>query len=104
MERIVHTIQISDDLKNMLDQLVAQGFGGTETEVVEEAVRRCAAEFDDANDELVAAVEAGLGDIRDGHYASIEGPDSRKGFWEGIRREVTERIAEVRTKAGRSGT
>jgi predicted transcriptional regulator len=103
MERIMHTIQISDDLKNMLDQLVAQGFGGTEAEVVEEAVRRCAAEFDDANDELVAAVEAGLADMRDGHYAGIDGPDSRKAFWDGIRREVTERVAEVRTKAGPSG-
>jgi predicted transcriptional regulator len=100
----VHTIQISDELKNMLDQLVAQGFGGTETEVVEEAVRRCAAEFDDANDELVAAVEAGLADMRAGNYASIDAADSRNAFWDEIGREVTERVAELRTKAGRSGT
>ncbi len=100
----MHTIQISDDLKNLLDLLVAQGLGGTETEVLQEAVRRCAAEFDEANDELIAAVEADLADMRDGNYASIDGANSRKAFWDGIRREVTEGVAEVRTKAGRSGT
>ena len=100
----MHTIQISNDLKNILAQLVAQGFAGSETEVVEEAVRRCAAEFDYSDDELIAAVEAGLADMRGGNYTTIDGPDAREAFRDGIRREVTEDVAARRAKVVPSGT
>lgn len=67
-------------------------------------MRRCAAEFDDTDDELIAAVEAGLADMRDGNYTTIDAPESREAFWNGMKREVDEKVAAMRAKAPRSGT
>lgn len=98
----MNTIQISDDLKNMLDSLVSQGFAANAAEALEAAVRRCTAELDEWNDALKPAVEAGLSDMRNGDYVVIDGAESRKVFWDGVMREVDEAVAEAESHAKRS--
>jgi Arc/MetJ-type ribon-helix-helix transcriptional regulator len=95
-------VQISDDVKDILDRLVADGAVGSGTEFVEQAVRLCAADhyygadhdYDGA--ELVAATEAGLADMRAGKYTTIDGPESRAAFWDQIRHEVRQKVAGMR--------
>lgn len=96
------TVRISDDVKEILDRLVADGIAGSGPEFVEQAVRRCAADlvYDEA--ELTAAAEAGLADMRAGNYTTIDGPESRAAFWNEIRREVREKVAGMRSNTARS--
>lgn len=89
-------VQISDDVKDILDRLVADGVVGSGAEFVEQAVRRCAADhvYDEA--ELIAAMQAGLADMRAGKYTTIDGPESRAAFWDQIRHEVKQKVAGMR--------
>jgi predicted transcriptional regulator len=95
------TVQISDDVKDILDRLVANGIARSGAEFVELAVRRCAADLDYDEAELIAAAEAGLADVRAGNYTTIDGPESRTVFWDQIRREVREKAAEMRSGEAR---
>ena len=89
-------VQISDDVKDILDRLVADGVVGSGAEFVEQAVRLCAADHDYDEAELVAATAAGLADMRAGNYTTIDGPESRAAFWNQIRHEVRQKVAGMR--------
>jgi predicted transcriptional regulator len=95
------TVQISDDVKEILDRLVADGVVRSGAEFVEQAVRSCAADLDYDEGEVFAAAEAGLADMRAGNYTTIDGPESRTTFWDQIRREVREKAAEMRSGEAR---
>lgn len=95
----MYTVQISDAVKDILDRLVAEGFAGNLAEAVEQAVRGCEAELGSDQDELMAAVEAGLTDMREGHYVTIDGPESRRALWDEVRREVRAEVAKPRPKS-----
>jgi predicted transcriptional regulator len=97
----MHTVQISDDVKNILDRLVAEGAAATGAEFVEQAVRRCAADLDGDESDLVAAAETGLADMRAGNFTTIDGPEVQVAFWNQIGREVREQVAELRSSAAR---
>jgi predicted transcriptional regulator len=99
MDTAMHTVQISDELKDILNRLVADGAAATEADFVEHAVRRCAEELDDGEADLVAAAKAGLADICAGNFVAIDGPDAHQAFWDSIRREVGEKVAEMRASA-----
>ncbi|HVC63663.1 MAG TPA: hypothetical protein VND19_25265 [Acetobacteraceae bacterium] len=98
------TVQISDEVKDILDRLVADGVAGSGTEFVEQAVRRCVADLEYDEDELIAAAEAGLADMRAGTYTIIDGPESRTAFWDRIRHEVEVKVAEMRSNAAHQKT
>jgi Arc/MetJ-type ribon-helix-helix transcriptional regulator len=97
-------VQISDDLKDIIDRLVADGVVGSGTEFVEQAVRLYATDIVYDDDELIAAAEAGLADMRAGDYTTIDGPESRTAFWDRIGREVRGRTADLRSNAARKRT
>lgn len=98
------TVQISNDVKDILERLVADGMVGSGTEFVEQAVRLCAADLDYDEDELIAAAEAGLADMRAGNYTTIDGPESRTAFWAQIKREASESVDEMRSNIARENT
>jgi len=99
-------VQISDDVKDILDRLVADGVVGSGAEFVEQAVRLCAADHDYDEAELVAATEAGLADMHAGKYITIDGPKSRVAFWDQIRHEVRQKVVGFRggTESAMLGT
>lgn len=88
------TVQISNDVKDILERLVADGIVGSGTEFVEQAVRLCAADLDYDEDELIAAAEAGLADMRAGNYTTIDGPEFEQRF--GLRSNVKQAKASTK--------
>jgi len=89
-------VQISDEVRDILDRLVADGVVGSGAEFVERAVRRCAADHDGDDAELIAATQAGLADMRAGNYTTIDGPESRAVFWDQIKHEVRQKVSALR--------
>jgi hypothetical protein len=90
-------------MRDILDRLVAEGIATTVSECVEPAVRCRAADLDDDDeDQLMAAAQAGLADIRAGTYATIDGPEAHTAFWNQIGNLVKEQVAEMHSNAGKS--
>lgn len=76
----MRTVRISDEVKDIVDRLVATGVAASETDFVEEAVRRYAEDVyaEDVEDDetaLIAAAEEGMAAIQRGDYVTISGPD-----------------------------
>ena len=67
----MHTVQVSDEVKAMLDRLVADGFAGSASEMLELAVRRFTDEPDDEAEDIIAAAEAGIADMNAGRFTTI---------------------------------
>jgi predicted transcriptional regulator len=66
-------IQLPDDLKRVIARQVAEGRVESEEAYLEEAIRRYAEDLD-AEDEIVAAAEAGIRDVEAGNYVTISSP------------------------------
>jgi Arc/MetJ-type ribon-helix-helix transcriptional regulator len=64
-------VQVSDDLKSIIDRQVAEGHAASDVDFVREATLRYA-EHLDAEEELVAIAEAGIAASEAGDYILIE--------------------------------
>jgi Arc/MetJ-type ribon-helix-helix transcriptional regulator len=96
MDATMHSVQISNEVKDILDRLVADGATASEAEFVEQAVRRCAQELADDEDELIAAAQDGLEAIRRGDYTTISSPADAAAFFEDVWAESQKIAAELR--------
>jgi Arc/MetJ-type ribon-helix-helix transcriptional regulator len=67
-------VQLPDQLTQVIARQVAEGRAESEAAYLEEAVRRYAEDLD-AEDDIVAAAEAGIRDVEAGRYVSISSPD-----------------------------
>src|SRR5665213_1948369 len=84
LEQQMSAVQISDDLKQVIDRQVADGRAATAAEFLEAAVRRYALELEADDAEMVAAAEQGLSALRRGEYTTVDGPETRHSFWAGV--------------------
>ena len=70
-------VRIPDQLSQVIAWQVTEGRAESDAAYLEEAVRRYA-EHLDAEDDIVAAAEAGIRDVEAGRYVSIASPDDAK--------------------------
>ena len=89
-------VQISDDLKRVIERQIAEGRAANAAEFLEAAVLRYAHELDADDAETVAAAEQGLAALGDGDCATVDDPPSRRAFWEGVGNDTSVRLAELR--------
>jgi Arc/MetJ-type ribon-helix-helix transcriptional regulator len=78
------TVQISEDIKELVARLVADGSAANEVDVVEMAVLRYAEDLDD-QDALLAATQEGIAASGRGDYVTISGPDDERALSERLR-------------------
>jgi predicted transcriptional regulator len=70
-------VRLPDQLSQVIARQVAEGRAESETAYLEEAIRRYAEDLD-AEDDIVAAAEAGIRDVEAGRYVSVASPDDAK--------------------------
>ena len=80
-------VQLPDDLKNLIEQQVAEGHAASEADFVAEAVRLYAGYLATEND-IAAMVERADGDIAAGRYVTI----SALGESEAVHQRTLERL------------
>jgi Arc/MetJ-type ribon-helix-helix transcriptional regulator len=88
-------VQISDDLKRVIDRQIAEGRAASAADFLEAAVRRYAQELDADDVELVARAEEGLSALGRGDYITVDDSESRRAFWDGVANEVSSRVVEL---------
>ncbi|HUB44250.1 MAG TPA: hypothetical protein VMB73_04630 [Acetobacteraceae bacterium] len=79
----MRTVQVTDAVKDIVERHVATGAAASESDFIEQAVRRYAEDIDN-DDEVIAAAEEGLGAIRRGEYTTIENSADAAAFWDGV--------------------
>ncbi len=92
-------VQIPDDLKQVIDRQVAEGHAASVAEFLDAAVRRYALELEADDAEMAAAAKQGLSALRRGDYTTVDGPEARRSFWEGVSNDAHVRLAELRATA-----
>jgi Arc/MetJ-type ribon-helix-helix transcriptional regulator len=71
------TVQISDELKEVVDQHVAAGAAEDAARFVEQAVLRYAEDLTADEDELIAAAQEGIDAISRGEFVTIASPQDQ---------------------------
>ena len=79
-------VQVSEELKQIIDRQVAEGYAASANEYLEAAVRLYVQELEAGDTALAEAAERGLAALRDGDYITIDGPESQRTFWGGGQR------------------
>lgn len=93
----MHLVQIPDDIKHILDDVVADGVAASEAEVLSLVVRRYAIEQDDETAAVIAAAEAGIADIEAGRFTTIASQADLNALRQRIRTRASALAREMRT-------
>jgi Arc/MetJ-type ribon-helix-helix transcriptional regulator len=93
-------VQVSEELKQIIDRQVAEGYAASANEYLEAAVRLYVQELEAGDTALAEAAERGLAALRDGDYITIDGPESQRTFWEGVSEQASFRLAAMRATTG----
>jgi Arc/MetJ-type ribon-helix-helix transcriptional regulator len=97
----MRAVQVSDEVKDIVDRHVAAGSASSGEEFVEQAVRLYADYLEDDQGALVAAaVEEGREAIRRGEYTTVANQADAAVFWDGVWADATRIAAQLR--AGRA--
>lgn len=86
-------VQLSDDLKQVIDRQVAEGRAASEADYVVEALRLYADHLD-AEDEIAAMVERADADVAAGRYVTVATPEDSQALHEGAMARLCARLAE----------
>lgn len=95
----MHTVQIPDGMKKLIERHVAEGVAASEADYVEAAIRRYAEEVEDDVDTLLAAAAEGITDINSGNFVTIASAEDSEAFWTDIADRVDHRVAQLRASA-----
>jgi len=68
-------VQLPDDLQKLIDRQVAEGRAVSQAEFLSQAVQRYAQALEEDDDEIVAAIDEGIADIKSGRFELISGPE-----------------------------
>ncbi len=85
-------VQLPDHLKQIIERQVAEGRVENEAEYLEEAVRRYAEDLE-ADDEIVAAAEAGIRDADAGRFVTIASPQDAEAMHASAMARLRTRLA-----------
>ncbi len=85
-------VQLPDHLKQIIERQVAEGRVENEAAYLEEAVRRYAEDLE-ADDEVVAAAEAGILDADAGRYVTIASPQDAEAMHASAMARLRTRLA-----------
>ena len=78
---------------------VAEGRAASAAEFLEAAVRRYALELEADDAEMIAAAEQGLSALRRGEYTTVDGPETRCSFWDGVSNDARIQLDELQAAA-----
>ncbi len=90
------TIELPDELRQLIDRQIAEGRVESEADFVIEAVRRFAEALELDEEEIYAAAEEGIADIEAGRFELITGPDDMAR----LQAELTETLDCLATQQG----
>jgi len=89
----VMQVQLSDDLKQLIDRQVAEGRAASEADYVMDALRLYA-EHLDAEVEIAAIVERADADLPAGRYVTVASPEDSQALHEDAMARLRARLAE----------
>nr|WP_294526803.1 hypothetical protein [uncultured Rhodopila sp.] len=93
---VIVQVQLPDGLKSAIDRQIAAGLAASETEYLQEAVRRYAEDLDDEKDLWTIAKE-GIEDIEAGRFALIETEANAEALYESTMARVQANLAADKT-------
>ncbi len=101
----MHTVQISERVKEVIERHVAEGAAGSEAEFLEAAVRYYSDEIaEDDTDALLAAAQEGIEASARGDFVTINTPEEQEAVWGRIWNRAMELAAEIRAGQGPQDT
>jgi Arc/MetJ-type ribon-helix-helix transcriptional regulator len=96
----MRAVQVSDEVKDIVDRHVAAGSASSGEEFVEQAVRLYADYLEDDQHAVAAAAEEGREAIRRGEYTTVANQADAAVFWDCVWADATRIAAQLR--AGRA--
>ncbi|MGA3400506.1 MAG: hypothetical protein ABSC95_14900 [Acetobacteraceae bacterium] len=85
-------VQLSDDLKRVIDRQIAEGHALSEADFLVQAAQLYADHLD-AADEIAAMVERADADIAAGRYAMVATPEDSRALHEAAKARLRARVA-----------
>lgn len=86
-------VQLSDEIKRVIDRQIAEGRVTDEASFLEEAARRYASELD-LEDEIVAVARTGIADMNEGRYTTISTSQDAEALHERAMARLRARLAD----------
>ncbi len=86
-------VQLPDELQRVIEQQVAEGRAASPAAFLEEAVMRLVDDARSEEEEVFAAVQAGIADIEAGRYTTVASPDDERLLHERLMARLRARLA-----------
>lgn len=92
------TVQVSEDIKELIERHVAGGVAADEPEFVEAAIRSYADGLAGDDGALLAAAQEGIEASRRGDYVTVSSPEEQESVWSSIWTRAMELAVEMRNE------